>query len=256
MRQIWKKGPVLAVVVGLAVSMGNPDHSGEIRTFLESIGAADAVYVQQVPGASLPDGTPRDKRYDLYHSDVTGYDYYFHRNSGLLWEVDDPDGKKKEVEAVSDQVWKQRVLESVSMYLGENQIGQLEFESAHVNGSWCTSNVVEKYQGMETGTSVFVQCLRDGTTLTCLLRYGSIFPEALDDRNLLGEEKACAKAVKAMEKHMGGMTVQRTTCELKAVEDYRYYRVTLTVQTEPYIIEFYAHLDPHTGMLLEWYRTM
>ncbi len=259
---------ILAVVMIFAISTGNLGYGDaltdeEVRSYLESIGAADAVYVDNAPGLDLPDGTPSSKRYDIYHSDVTGYDYYFHSNSGLLWKVYDPDGLDKDVEVVSDEVWKQRVLESVSLYLGDRQIGELEFESANVTGDWCTTRVVEKYQGMETGTRVYVRCLRDGTPITCQLRYGSVFSEvpggAVSVQNvqgLLGEEVACTMALEAMEEHLDGMTVQSTSCELKAVEDTQYYQVTLTVQTEPYIIEFRARLDSHSGELLSWDRSL
>ncbi len=254
---------VMAVVLAIGFAVGSAhwyyceeQADAQIRTTLEKCGASDAMYVEHVPGADLPEGAPSSKQYDLYRSEATGYDYYFQKHSGLLWKVHATDGLDGEGEAVSETVRQQKVLEAVSMYLGDKQIGVLEFESYYANNYGDNCDVVETHQGMQTGTRAYVRTLPDGKIVTCQLRYGSLFPDGLDDKNLLGEEKVCSKALKAMEKHLGGMTVQSTSCELKAVEDAQYYQVTLTVQREPYIIEFYAHLDAHTGALLLWYRTV
>lgn len=231
-----------------------------IANQLDRLGAQDALFLGE-ENYLCPGGEPfAGESYLLYHSDDTGLNYCFDPSLGVLERIENPVEPEYPNPANPNAVFpesthQQRhdtVLELGRACLGPNRRGDLEITKESYNGSFYLCILTEMDAGEETGASVMVQCMPDGTILSCIPRAETVVKTRAEK---IGEQAAIDAAYEALREQLGTQIVTEEECALKANGAVQYYLVTLTVQTKPVAIVYYAEIDAVTGEALDIYWT-
>lgn len=230
------------------------------RGTIQNIGLADAQYLGTFPWDNGLEGD-----YILYHSDSTGFDYYFDPDTGYLDSIvrAETAAALTEEYELADDDRRAQLLAYVESCIQPSIIGQLSIEKENFNGFAYHYTIVETYSDMETGTVITAMGTPGGQIEYCLFRVGTVFQKNSDGTVTLSnpdpfidEEDALQIARSAVAEQISGTenTIAESTepVKIKAKEDRLYYSITIDVQ-EPsgYTVKYFVQVDVYTGDVLD-----
>lgn len=207
-----------------------------ISATLTELGLSDATYI-----GVYTDPIGKDQEYVLYHSDDTGYDYYFDPDSGNLIRIYNnsamsgnlPSLSNAENDTPTDEQRRSAMIEYAESCISSFQIGQLEIVSEHFDNYDYIYEIREFYNGMETGTIIDAMCSPEGVIYYCVFEQGSVFRKNADgsiSRNdtdpFISEEDAIQIAINAVDDVSDNKSY---SVELKANGNEQYYRVLIEI---------------------------
>ena len=235
-----------------------------INATLSALGVTDAEFAEQVHAPeSHRDGCL------LYLSDITKMGYFFDPDTGtpvsiLRFDLLDSPYRKNDPIASTPMMLpaenrEEALLRYATDLIGEDLIGQLQARVNQDQGLLHNYTVIESYDGIETGTSVFFTCDPSGQITMCNITIGQVFQRSDDGtqviangETLIGEEAAVEIAragLQAME--IDTKTISDdATCELTAAEDLLIYTVRISfTDGSDNVREYLAGVNAHTGEL-------
>lgn len=260
----------LLISVAIFLSTGNRTSAfspqDKIVDTLSNLGIADAEFAET---AKDPGGSQEDRL--LYTSASSQMGYYFHPDTGALTDIFNFSimGDSYETEAsivtalspmqASAEHRETDLLAYAESCIGEALIGELHIEPTQNIEQPRHYIVIETYDGIETGTSVFFTCDPSGQITMCNITIGQVFQRSDDGtqviangETLIGEEAAVEIAragLQAME--IDTKTISDdATCELTAAEDLLIYTVRISfTDGSDNVREYLAGVNAHTGEL-------
>lgn len=235
-----------------------------INATLSALGVTDAEFAEQVHAPeSHRDGCL------LYLSDITKMGYFFDPDTGTpvsILRFDLLDSPYRENDPIASTPMmlpaenrEEALLRYATDLIGEALIGELHIEPTQNIEQPRHYIVIETYDGIETGTSVFFTCDPSGQITMCNITIGQVFQRSDDGtqviangETLIGEEAAVEIAragLQAME--IDTKTISDdATCELTAAEDLLIYTVRIRfTDGSDNVREYLAGVNAHTGEL-------
>lgn len=197
---------VLCVVCAIFLLNGKNDASAAnaqelISDTLQKLGVSDAVL------APVDDEEAAD--YAVYVSPAEGMSYYFDTGTGVLEKIMN-DGIEQMVLEPESMTMEPEALRNVALEVAADciapqMIGELYVTVETVSGDTTTYEIIEKYNGIPTGTKIGLIYRNDGILFACVPHYGAVFVKKADGRvelvkgdDFIGEDEAAARAVDAL----------------------------------------------------------
>lgn len=253
-------GSILSSLRSSAASVQN-----KIEDTLDRLGVTDAVSV----GANH-NVDERLNEYLLYTSASTGTGYFFESEYGQLvqvWDasmmgVETPENEISVMSVMGVEDLESVALEYAAACVGSDLIADLEIRQSHNAGYGYVYTVVEKYDGIETGTVVVVTCDNQGKIISCEVTIGNLF-EKNEDGNITSKNGMAlieANAAKdtmynAMTQEAGDLVAELqwedTVCELRANGEKMYYFIRIFFKDDNGTERaFSGNVDAYTGEIL------
>lgn len=206
----------------------------------------------------------------VYTSAKDGMSYYFNAGSGVLEKIVNDDVEQMEL-GEDDMALEPDALRSVALDAAANSIapqmiGELYVKLETVSGDTTTYEIIEKYDGIPTGTKIGLIYRNDGELFACVPHYGSVFVKKADGRvtlvkgdDFIGEDEAASHAIDALRSELdyeiGDATV--ISVEMTALGGELSYAVMIenADQSDPLRV-YDIRIDAYTGAVLEILFTM
>lgn len=232
-----------------------------IAAVLEATEAQDAVFVAREPLSILS-----GDEYLHYISEAAQMSFYFRPEDGSLALAENPQADfEAAASAYSDLSAEEHTAYAMAYAqacIAADLIGELEVEEAPDEDDYSKDYVfAEYYDGIPTGTRVFVSCLRNDEIYYVMPKFGNLFePGAFggyrlrNGRDFIGEKAARETALGQLEQ-IGGEyrpTEAEPVIELRAMGEDLFYRVSMEAATETGWFRIYTvDVDAYDGEILE-----
>lgn len=253
---------VLTVISCLAVQRAkvfSPEESA-LRV-LQELNVKDAAYMGS---AVLDERDPIE--YFHYQSESTGMSLYFDQSDGRLRlaQAEGDYGAESDRALLTDEEHRLWILEQAEIYISTALIGELRVETQSGSvGKPRDYELVEYYDGIPTGTKVFVHCTKNGEIFYVIPVYGSLFEKTAfggyvlkRGDSLIGETEAiqiaeAEIAVLALETAYT-RTDDPVDIVLSASGEKLFFRITLeTIHENGWARAYVVDVDAYDGSILE-----
>lgn len=216
-------------------------------------------------------------KYKLYHSNITGYDYYFDADTGDLSRFVlssnsttseyNLDAKADDTEILSDNDRRTFIMDYVSNNLPFELLGKLEIEAENFNGFSYHYKIHEVYDGIETGTIIVTSCSQYGKIKYCNFTKGGIFRKTEDGEVTLTKDYSFISGDAALSAAKESFDVIKEIIprnftlidgsekvELKAHGNSLFYLIVIqTLEDTEYPSEIVFEIDAYTAELIDYY---
>lgn len=223
---------------------------------LQQLGVSDAVLVSADDGAA---------DCAVYVSAADSMSYYFDAGTGVLEKIMNDGIERMELGAedrpMEPEVLRNAALEYAAYCIAPQMIGDLYVTVQTVSGDTTTYEIIEKYNGIPTGTKIGMIYRNDGLLFACVPHYGSVFAERANGRvelvkgdDFIGENEAAEFAVEALREEIGSEISDSAvvSVELEALGGELFYRVMIENADRSNLSRvFDVEIDAYTGDILE-----
>lgn len=264
---------MLLIVFGvMAVPSKAEASEAVIIGILDKLHVTDAEFLGEFTWDNVDMG-----KYKLYHSNITGYDYYFDADTGDLSRfMLSPNPTTSEynlgtkgdgTEILSDNDRRAFIMNYVSNNLPFELLGNLEIESESFNGFSYHYKIHEVYDGIETGTIIVTSCSQYGKIKFCNFTKGGVFRKTEDGEVKLAKDYSFISGDTALSAAKVSFddikdTIPRNftlidgseKVELKAHGNSLFYLIIFqALEDTEYPSEIAFEIDAYTAELIDYY---
>lgn len=221
---------------------------------LQKLGASDARAVDADDADCL-----------VYVSADGGMSYYFNAETAALEKIMNDSIETMELEqesmALEPGMLRNAALEFAADCIDYQLIGELFVTAETVSGDTTTYEIVEKYNGIPTGTKVGLVYRNDGVLFGCAPHYGTVFVKKADGKvslvkgdNFIGEAEAINRAADALSAELDFEIDDRAAIvvEMDALGGELYYSVMIENADQNNLSRVYnIQIDAYSGEVLE-----
>lgn len=206
----------------------------------------------------------------VYVSADEGMSYYFNAETAVLEKIMNDSIEAMELEqesmALEPDVLRNAALEFAANCIAHQMIGELFVTVETVSGDTTTYEIIEKYNGIPTGTKIGLIYRNDGVMFGCAPHYGSVFVKKADGRvelvkgdDFIGEDEAIACAVEALCAELDSEIDDSVeiAVEMEALGGELFYSVVIqNADRDNSSRVFDVEIDAYTGDVLEILYTL